>query len=446
MERPMQNQINDHGSHLDAVYDDLAEAAKAYFEASEDAIQARLALEAAEARVLLENFADIKALGSNEELRKAKLAALTAQEREQVTTLDAAERLAKLNQELARIRVSQAKRELDVLTLLTQHSAINWVPPTVPSDEIAEALEAKRLTDIAATVETPASEKPARTRRTKAEIAAAKAAEHADPEKPIGVPLEAQTEAKERVLAGQYLAGDGRLLFGGIGRQAIAQCIAIASQWLGLPADEATDLAGSFAGVEFLPDNVSRSDFEHPDLVDVERFTEAIARRHAKAPEPAAPSAESGPEQVQSFILDLLAKRNGVTRGEVMMAAPEGVSEDEASAALMALAAAGSIWLGGSQWESPVHLAQTGPDPEVEEAFDAFQPGELVKVTAGPDKLYGTIARRFEGADRYDVALVRGGSTIAHASNIERREGASPAPAPIVAAEEVDDLDAVPTW
>jgi hypothetical protein len=450
----MKNQINDHGTHLDAVYDDLAEAAKAYFEASEAGIQARLALEAAEARVLLENFADIKALGSNEELRKARLVALTAQERERVTTFEAAERLAKLNQELARIRVSQAKRELEVLTLLTQHSAITWVPPAVPSDEIADALEAKRLTDIAATVETPAPEKPARTRRTKAEIAAAKAAEQADPMKPIGVPLGAQTVARDRVLAGEYQPGDGRLLFGGVARQTSEDCIAVSVQWLSLPAREAADLVAAFAGKEFLEDNVSRTDPEHPDLVDTEQLTEAIARRHAKAIETAPPIEEapapapatSGPEQVQTYILDLLAKRNGVTRGEVMMATPEGVTEDQAGEALLTLAAAGVIWLGGSQWESPVHLAQTGPDPEVEEAFDAFQPGELVKVTAGPDKLYGTIVRRFEGTDRYDVTLVRGGSTIAHASNIERREGSTAAPAPVVAAEEVADLDAVPTW
>jgi hypothetical protein len=122
---------------------------------------------------------------------------------------------------------------------------------------------------------------PKRRRRGKAEIEVEKAETEALVKKaetaftesqanPQLVTLNTLQAAKERVLAGEYLVGDGVSLFGGVEAQSIEQCHHVAVRYLGIDAETATD---------FLKDR-PRNDEGH---VGTEAFASMIATYHRPA-------------------------------------------------------------------------------------------------------------------------------------------------------------------
>jgi hypothetical protein len=100
--------------------DDHAEAMRLAHEASEAVIAETVKLKDAERRIIEDHAADPKKLGSNEETRKARIADMTYDERQELAKAEAKEREAKYLLQLAELRRKETSKGLTILQLLVQ--------------------------------------------------------------------------------------------------------------------------------------------------------------------------------------------------------------------------------------------------------------------------------------------------------------------------------------
>ena len=99
-------------SRFEEVYYYLRQRTIDVFKANNALVEAEKALEEATDAILVKHADDPKALGSSEVYRKAKIAEMTVNEREETRQAERALQLAKHNVEIARLDVEAARANL----------------------------------------------------------------------------------------------------------------------------------------------------------------------------------------------------------------------------------------------------------------------------------------------------------------------------------------------
>lgn len=104
-----QEELAENNKAVNAAYDEMREATLQVQSAYHSLTQARLDYETACNKHLLENFEDVKKLGSNEQLRDAKLGELCAPEKKAIQDAERALALAQDRAKLAEIEVERLR-------------------------------------------------------------------------------------------------------------------------------------------------------------------------------------------------------------------------------------------------------------------------------------------------------------------------------------------------
>lgn len=112
------SEVRNLSDRLTSAHTVLVDATKEALAASEAVLIAKLTLKDAEQRILNDNAADPKALGSNEATRAARIAELTTGEREDLFNAEREDRRLKGARDVAQLRVQAIQDELRAFELL----------------------------------------------------------------------------------------------------------------------------------------------------------------------------------------------------------------------------------------------------------------------------------------------------------------------------------------